>query len=325
MTQQKATSALKISHTIGRFENGKGTGFRNPVSLAINDRLGRIYVVNRSTEHRPDGKRVNICNVDEDYLGEFGRGGIGDGEFTWPSGIAIDKDDNVYVADEWLNRISIFSKDGQFLGKWGAEGSGNSELDRPAALAFDREDNLLVVDGSNNRVKKFTKDGKYLNGWGQAGSGDGEFNLPWGIEVDSKGDVYIADWRNDRIQKFNSDGSFMMKFGNSGNGDGQFNRPTGVAVDQDGDVYVTDLGNNRIQTFDSRGNFVVTYHGEADLSKWAKVKLESNPTQLQEREASFQLETEKLFLSPIAVEIDAEGRIFVAECSRYRIQVYTKG
>jgi DNA-binding beta-propeller fold protein YncE len=36
----------------------------------------------------------------------------------WPAGIALDRD-NVYVTDEWLNRVSIFNKDGAFLRDWG--------------------------------------------------------------------------------------------------------------------------------------------------------------------------------------------------------------
>ena len=39
-----------------------------------------MYVVNRSYEYRPDGKRVTICSVDEEYIGEFARGATAAGE-----------------------------------------------------------------------------------------------------------------------------------------------------------------------------------------------------------------------------------------------------
>jgi len=324
MSTQRVASPLKISHTIGRREYS-GLGFRFPVALAINDRLGHIYVLSRSIEVRPDAKHVTVCTTDEEYLGQFGDGGSNDGQFTWPSSIGIDKDDNIYVSDEWLNRISIFSKEGEFLGKWGTEGSGDGEINRPSGLAFDRDDNMLVVDASNNRVQKFTKDGRFLAQWGSAGSGDGQFNLPWGIEVDSNGDIYIADWRNDRIQKFSPDGTFLMKFGRSGKEDGQFNRPTGVAVDKNGDIYIADYRNERVQMFDSRGDHITTFLGEAGISKWAKAKLDSNEYMWREREVAYRLGREKLFHWPIAVDVDAEGRIFVLERGRHRIQVYTKG
>ena len=54
----------------------------------------------------------------------------------WPTSIAVDSKDNVYVADEWLNRITIFNKDGEFVSKWGKAGSGDGELDRPAGIAI---------------------------------------------------------------------------------------------------------------------------------------------------------------------------------------------
>jgi tripartite motif-containing protein 71 len=323
MSTQRVASPLKFSHTIGRRDMA-GSSFRYPSALAINDRLGCLYVLNRSFAGRADGVRVTMCTVDEDYLGQFGTGGTGDGQFIWPVSIAIDQEDHVYVSDEWLSRISIFSGDGEFLGMWGTAGSNDGEMNRPSGLAFDRDDNLLVVDGSNNRIQKFTKDGRFLAKWGQAGSGDGEFNLPWGIEIDREGDVYVADWRNDRVQKFSPNGRFLMRFGSSGKEDGQFNRPTGVAVDKDGDIYVADCENDRLQMFDARGDHIGTFVGEGSLSKWGKAKLDGNKEMWQERAVAYQLEREKLFWSPVAVEVDAEGRVFVVERGRQRIQVYTK-
>ena len=62
------------SHTVGRNEFG-GTGFRNPVDLAVADN-DVVYVVNRSYENRPDGVRVSIVTHDEELIGEFGRSSI---------------------------------------------------------------------------------------------------------------------------------------------------------------------------------------------------------------------------------------------------------
>jgi len=125
---------FSYSHSVGRNEFA-GTGFRNPVDLALgaND---VVYVMNRSYENRPDGVHVTVVTLNEDYIREFGSGGEADGQFIWPTSIALDGEENVYVADEWLNRISIFDKDGNFLSKWGKPGSGDGELNRPAGLAI---------------------------------------------------------------------------------------------------------------------------------------------------------------------------------------------
>ena len=331
MTTQILGVQFQYTHTIGK-NAYFGNGFRRPMSMARGDG-DLIYVVNRGEEARPDGKRVTMCTVGEDYIGEFARGvptigaveaSSADGSVIWPSSITLDKSRNVYVADEWLNRISIFTKDGDWIGKWGTPGESDGQINRPSGMAFDKDDNLLLVDCLNNRIQKFTGDGKFLDKWGKAGSGDGEFNMPWGIYVDTNGDVYVADWRNDRIQKFSSDGEFLMKFGGSGAGDGEFNRPTGVGVDKDGIIYVADRGNNRIQVFAADGSFITKLGGDGTLSKWGTDKLDANPAMWKEREIAPDLESEKLFWRPVAVEVDDEGRIFVVDSPRHRIQVYRK-
>ncbi len=322
-TYSAANRVFKYSHTIGRNEFA-GPGFRHPVALA-RGKGDLIYVANRSYEYQPNGKRVKICTVGEDYVGEFGdTAGLGDGQFIWPTSIAIDKAENVYVADEHQQRISIFSKDGEFLGKWGVEGNGDGQFNKPSGLAFDSRDNLFLVDSVNNRIQKFTKDGHFLAKWGRGGNSDGEFNLPWGIEIDQEDNVFIADWRNDRIQKFTPDGQFLMKFGTPGDGDGELHRPTDVAVDRDGDIYVTDWGNDRMEVFAPDGTFIIKLAGDGTLSKWGKQKLDANSFMWQQREVAYKLEREKLFWGPVAIDVDDENRIFVLESMRCRIQVYQK-
>tara|TARA_B100001167_G_scaffold178261_1_gene133206 strand:+ start:1941 stop:3056 length:1116 start_codon:yes stop_codon:yes gene_type:complete len=332
MATQTLSITLQYDHTIGRAEFS-GPGFRNPVAMA---RGGddTMYVVSRSYEYRPDGKRITICTVDEDYIGEFARGvtevgeaeaSSDDGAIIWPTAIALNSQGQVFVADEALDRISIYTNEGEYLGKWERPGTEDGQWDKPSGLAFDKEDNLYLVDSGNNRVQKLTKDGDFITKWGSKGIADGEFDLPWGIEIDQNQDVYIADWRNDRIQKFSPDGKFLLKFGCSGTGDGEFNRPTGVAVDNDGDIYVADWNNNRLQVFDSEGNYLTQTTGEATLSKWGTNKLDGgNPEMWEERRIAQGLDREKDFWGPIAVEVDDEGRIFVVESARSRIQIFRK-
>jgi DNA-binding beta-propeller fold protein YncE len=329
------------SHTIG-FYAQIGRGFNNPVDVGLG-RDGVLYVLNRAgsdIELRMPYKRVTMCTLDEDYLGEFSTGGTGDGQMMWPAAIAIDDEERIYISDEALDRISFFDKQGRFLGKWGVKGRGAGEFDRPAGIAFDREQRLLVVDGLNNRVQRYTKDGRFLGQWGTGGSSPGELNLPWGIAVDRAGDVYVADWRNDRIQKFDAQGKFLAGYGASGRGDGQFSRPTGVAVDADGNIYVADWGNERVQMLAPDGSFLAKFRGEAGLSKWGESYFIANQDELEERQrANLEPELnlsstdelreesasiEKFFWGPVAVKVDDQGRVFVVESCRHRIQIYRK-
>ncbi len=334
MTTQVQGATFRYSHTIGRGEEA-GTGFKNPVALARGaDDV--MYVVSRSYDYRADSKRITVCTVGEDYIGEIGNGGrlggelmdtgenTSPGSLVWPTSIALDKEENLYVSDEWLNRIAIFTKDGDWVGAFGTRGSGEGQFDQPSGITFDSEDNLFVVDTGNHRIQKYTKDGQFLRQWGHQGSGDGELDMPWGIEIDSEGDVYLADWRNDRIQKFTADGQFLMKFGTTGKGEGEFNRPTDVAVDKEGLIYVADWDNDRVQVFDSQARFITTIIGDATLSKWGETKLDANPEMRLQREIAQGLEREKFLRGPIGVMVDDQDRLFIVDSQRNRIQIYRK-
>jgi DNA-binding beta-propeller fold protein YncE len=331
----------RYSHTIG-FYAQNGRGFNNPVDVA-QGRHGVLYVLNRAgseVELRMLYKRVTMCTLDEDYLGEFSSGGTADGQLMWPAAIAIDAEGNVYISDEALQRISIFDAQGHFLSKWGVRGSGAGMFDRPAGLAFDQDEHLLVVDGLNNRIQRYTKDGRFLGQWGQGGHGPGELNLPWGIAVDRVGAVYVADWRNDRIQKFDAQGDFLASYGTSGRGDGEFSRPSGVSVDGDGNIYIADWGNERVQVLGPDGSFLAKFRGESGLSKWGESYFIANQDELEERQkadlepelnlsptADLREESasiEKFFWGPISVKVDDQGRLYVVESCRHRIQVYRK-
>ena len=322
------------SHTMGRQELRGGNGFYNPVSLA-RGAGDLLYVLSRGTETPAlfPCKRVTICTVDEELVGQFGEKvhpeeaneSAPDGCFFWPTAVALDRQGNAYVADEWLNRISIFTGQGEWIGKWGVVGSGPGQFNRPAGLAIDAADQLYLVDSVNSRVQVFDTAGNYRFHWGRFGSDDGQFNMPWGIALDPAGNVYVADWRNDRIQKFSSDGQFLLKFGQSGAGPGQFRRPTGVAVDQDGLVYVADYKNDRLQVFTAGGDYITQLTGDASLSRWGMERVALDPVALKGREIAQDLpERERRFQGPIAVTVDAENRVFVAEVARHRVQVFRK-
>ena len=330
---------LKYSHTVGLCVM-VGRGFSYPVDTAI-AKDGRLYVVNRGLDADELRQiRGTICSLDSEYFTDFGSFGEGDGQFVSPTAVALDSRGQVYVSDEYTHRISIYDSSGAFLSNWGKPGARAGELGGPSGLAFDSEDNLYIADHLNNRVQKFTSDGRFLLRFGSEGAGDGQFNLPWGLTVDPKGEVYVADWRNDRIQRFSPDGEFLGKYGNSGHGDGEFYRPSSVAVDSDGYIYVADWGNERVQVLDPSGDFVTKLRGEATLSAWAKDFLNTNVEEAEAR-AKSNLEpqfdffegdpfeesshVEKYFWAPVSVKLISDGRLFVTECNRHRIQIYTRG
>ncbi len=328
---------------VGRSEF-QGTGFRNPMDMAFGPD-NTVYIVNRSFESRSDGTRINLWRFTEEgeeYITEFGSYGEQPGQFRWPMAIALDKDVNVYVSDEWLHRITIYNRDGEYLSHWGTHGSGDGELDRPSGLAISKDQTLYVVDSQNHRVQKFTLDGRFISKFGTFGDGPGQFNTPWGIGLDRDDNVFVADWRNDRIQSFTSEGEWLATFGKLGTGGdasivrehggirvvpravGQFNRPTGVAVDEDGDVYVADWLNNRVQVLTSEGRFITEFTGDAGLSKLGVDKIKSNPDMIRQRFGVRDFTPEKVLWAPVAVKVDPNGRIVIADTTRHRFQIYRK-
>ena len=328
---------LKYSHSVG-LSVMEGRGYYYPVDSAI-DQDGNLQVLSRALDGDARGIRVTVSDPNDEFLGTYGRFGEGEGQFIWPTAIAIDSRGVIYLSDENTNLISVFDSSRKFLRRWGRPGSDPGELDGPSGLALDADDNLYVVDHQNSRVQKFTGDGRFLLGFGSEGIGDGQFNMPWGVTVDARGDVYVADWRNDRVQRFSADGEFLAKYGSPGDGDGQLHRPSGVAVDGEGYIYVADWGNERVQVLDPSGGFVTKLRGESTLSKWAEEFLSINIEEAEAR-AKSNLEKdidlfvddpheesshiEKYFWGPVSVKLDRQGALYVTETNRHRVQIFKR-
>ena len=152
-----------------------------------------MHTVSRAYVAARDQLRVTVYNADSEYFGVYGGFGDGLGQFQWPSCIAQDSQENIYISDEHLNRINVFSNDGTPIKHWGETGSDKGYLDGPSGIAFDSDDNLYIADHRNSRVQKFTKDGIFVSCFGDSQSPN-PLNMPWGLTVSSNEDVYVADW-----------------------------------------------------------------------------------------------------------------------------------
>ena len=317
------TSAFRYSHTVGLMIQ-QGRGFHNPMDLAIG-KNGVWYVVNRSNAMwAQNSLRIGMCTVDEEFLGEFGTFGTGEGQFVWPIGIAADSRGRIYISDEHRHDVQVFEADGRYVGRWGEFGAAPGQLNRPSSMAIDEHARVFLADGFNHRVQVFSTDGEYLSSFGSEGSGPGQFSIPWGIYLGPADDVYVADWQNDRVQRLTRDGRHLATFGRPGNGPGELKRPAGVGVDRDGTVFVADWGNERVQVFRPDGEYFATLIGDATMSTWGQELLDSRLDLREGRALVGDMEPEKRFVGPTAVKIDAEGRILVVDSCRYRVQVYLR-
>jgi sugar lactone lactonase YvrE len=134
--------------------------------------------------------------------------------FSYPTSVAVDGSGNVYVSDNYNQRIRKITSAGV----------------------------VTTLAGSGTAT--------FADGIGSAAS----FKHPWGVAVDGSGNVYVADIQNNRIRKITSAGvvttfagSGTKTFADGTVSAASFNNPIGVAVDGSGNVYVADQTNHRIR------------------------------------------------------------------------------
>jgi len=121
------------------------------------------------------------------------------GQLNGPSGIAVDPQNFIWVADALNHRIQKFSAGGQPLAQVGTFGTTPGQFRFPFAVATDRQGNLYVADTGNNRIQKLSQAGQPLAQWGAFGTQPGQFGCGRGITLASQGNSYAADTCNNRL------------------------------------------------------------------------------------------------------------------------------
>ena len=305
-----------LSGSYGGSVSGGGNGEFNDPNAVATDTAGNVYVADRVNN------RIQKFDNDGNFVTKWGSSGIdsyggsasgtGDGEFTYPEGIAVDNSGNVYVSDSGNHRIQKFSSNGSFITKWGGvNGSGDGEFSFPSSVAVDSSGNIFVADKNNSRIQKLDSNGDFITKWGQSGNGHGEFSEPRGIFIDSDDSVYVADYYNSRIQKFSNDGTFLAKYGSHfensiGGGNGQFFLVGDSTTDSSGNIYVADIYNHRIQKFDSNGNFITKW-GSSNVGPYGGSASGGGNGE---------------FYEPRGIATDASGNVYVSDTTNSRIQKF---
>jgi len=180
------------------------------------------------------------------------------------SGVAIDKQDNVWVFNRGSHPVIQFDKDGNFLQAW-----PDIKVVSAHGIRVDADGNIWGVDVKGHVVLKYNRDGRVLmvlgNQQGRSGNNDSKdaFNEPTGVTFAPNGDFFVTDgYVNSRVVRFNRDGEYITHWGRKGAGDGEFNLVHDSVLDSQGRLYVADRLNQRIQIFDGDGKF---------LGKWTDI------------------------------------------------------
>ncbi len=234
--------------------------FRHPSGVAIlarpQDRvLARSQACNCLFVTDSNNDRIQVFDVEGAFIRKWGSYGRGDGQFMYPSGIAVHPTQNlIYVTDQDNHRVQVFGPDGLFLTKWGTKGSFNGHFDSPNGVVVHPTRDLVFISDDGDGIQAFRSDGTFLFKWGSYGSADSQFSSPKHLTLHSTRELlFVADYGNDRVQVFDTQGNFVCKWGSSkwgsrGRTDGEFIEPSGIAVHPTSDVvYVSD--DRRIQAF----------------------------------------------------------------------------
>jgi hypothetical protein len=191
---------------------------------------------------------------------------------TWPKrpagvhfghvpGIAVDKQDNVWIFTRTNNPVQVYTADGKFIRAW-----GDGVVSNAHHLKIDRAGNIWLSDVGFHVVRKFTPEGKLLQTFGvsgEPGEDQKRLNMPTDMVIAPNGDVFISDgYGNNRVVHFDKNGKFIRAWGTLGTGPQHFSIPHAIDMDSKGRLYVADRNNVRVQVFSQAGKL---------LDSWANI------------------------------------------------------
>ncbi len=259
-----------------------------------------VFVLEQPFQVTADRNRVYVTDIAKAQVVVFDLAkrriySWGGNRFQAVSGIAVDKDGRVYLADPVRLVIDVFDPGGNFLYQFGKGGPGFGEFTGPQALAINKERELLyVLDRGVHRIHVFDLQGNYLYQIGGPGTGPGEFSWAQYFALDQQGKVYVTDSILGKYQVFSPEGKFLKSVGEPGDIPGYFGRPKGIAVDIDGNVYVADAKFEVIQIFNPEGRVNFFWKGVPPVP----------------------------FSLPQGLYFDEQDRLYVVDTLNKRIQVY---
>ena len=261
-----------------------------------------------------------------------------------PSGLALNNNRELVVAEHYNHCLSIVSDDGKNRRTFGSPGSGPEQLYSPIGVALSATGDILVCEYGSCHIHVFSPTGKSVKCVGTKGSGPPQFSGPRGIAIHPHSNkVYVTEGGSNRVQILNEDLTFCSTFGSKGSGNGHFSWPRGIIIDSTGNVYVADQHNDRIQVFTANGEYIRQFgkkgNGRGELSGPLGITIDSNnivyvSEWANDRISIFTREGQFLrsfgrwgkgpgqFNSPSGITISNNGVVYVNDFSNDRVQVF---
>jgi DNA-binding beta-propeller fold protein YncE len=167
-----------------------------------------------------------------------------------------------------------------------------------SGVSVDSNDNVWIFNRGPHGVVQLDKNGRFLNAWDEV-----PVTSSHGIKVDPKGGVWLVDVKGHAIMKFTPSGRLQMVITTAGKRPGTnddkyaFNEPTGLSFKPNGDFYVSDgYQNSRVIQYSAAGDYI---------RHWGRKG---------KGDGEFDLVHD--------VALDNKGRVYVADRSNSRVQVF---
>ena len=223
------------------------TGLYRPCGIAINSR-GEMIV----SEWR--AHRISVLDSAGKVIRRFGSEGDRPEQMIYPTGVAVDRDNNVYVTSE--HKLQKFSRDGRLIKTVGRRGNKEGEFNVPRGVRL-HNGQVYVCDKDNHCIQVFDSELNFIRTIGSRLLGRGKFNNPYDLDFDAEGNAYIADYGDEIIKVLDTSGQFIQRFGHE-EGEGRLKGPTAVHIIGQF-VYVSDNHHHRIAVYETSGQFVTSF------------------------------------------------------------------
>ncbi len=222
---------------------------QKPRAIAIDDQ-DRLFIVDMTG-------RIQVFDRNGEFSHSWSTPAIENGK---PSGLSIDLDGNVLVADTHYYRLLVYTPEGKMLKEktiGGTHGNQPGEFGFVTDVVQDSKGNYYIAEyGEYDRIQKFSPEGEFILQWGSHGDEIGQFIRPQNLEIDDQDHLWVVDACNHRVQVFDATGEqaeLVRSWGVHGREPGQLNYPYDLTLDDDGHVYICEFGNHRVQKFKTDG------------------------------------------------------------------------
>ncbi|CAF1385389.1 unnamed protein product [Adineta steineri] len=233
-------------------------------------------------------------------------GGYGQGpqlyQLNRPTGIFIDKEKNIFIADYWNDRIIAWkynAKERKIIAGGNGYGNGMNQLNNPTDVIIDQQNHsIIIADRGNRRVIQ------WLNQKQQVFIGNIDC---FGLAIDKFGFLYVSNCKKNEVRRwkmgeYNNEGILVAGGNRKGDRLNQLNFPTFIFVDEDQSIYVSDRYNHRVMKWrkdTKKGTIVAGGNGKG-----------RNRNQLS---------------SPAGVVVGDSGQIYVADWWNHRVMRWCEG